>query len=135
MAYMSTEQKKSISALVKPVLKKYGIKATFSVHNHMSLVMTIKSGKINFIDSFVRTAGKRYPENFDANRVVTDIDVNPYWYQDHFDGIALKFLKEAFPLLNTGNYDNSDVQTDYFDRGFGVDVKIGKWDTPYILEA
>ncbi len=135
MAYVSKETKATIVSLVKPVLKKYGIKATFSVRNRMSLVMSIKSGKIDFIDSFVRTAGKRYPENFDATRVVKDIDVNPYWYHEHFDGIALKFLKEVFPLLNTGNFNHSDIQSDYFSVGFYLDVKIGKWDTPYVLEA
>jgi hypothetical protein len=37
--------------------------------------------------------------------------------------------------LNTGNHDNSDSQTDYFDVGWYVDVKVGKWNKPYIVEA
>jgi hypothetical protein len=63
------------------------------------------------------------------------VDVNPYWYHDHFDGKARKFLDEALRVLNTGNHDNSDSQTDYFDVGWYVDVKVGKWNKPYIVEA
>jgi hypothetical protein len=36
--------------------------------------------------------------------------------------------------MNGGNHDNSDVQTDYFDVGWYVDVNIGSWDKPYTLE-
>jgi len=32
-------------------------------------------------------------------------------------------------------YDNSDAQTDYFDTAYYVDVNVGKWDKPYIVEA
>jgi hypothetical protein len=63
------------------------------------------------------------------------VDVNPYWYKDHFDGKAKKFLDEALRVLNTGNHDNSDSQTDYFDVGWYVDVKVGKWNKPYIVET
>ena len=135
MAYVSQADKKTLVALVKPVCKKYGIKASFAVRHHMTLVMTIKSGKIDFIESFVRTCKKNNPNKFDASRIVKDVDVNPYWYKDQFDGVALEFLKEVFPLLNTGNYDNSDIQSDYFDCGWYVDVNIGKWNAPYILEV
>ena len=133
--YINQTTKQKIAALVKPVCKKYGIKASFAVRNHMSLVMTIKSGKIDFIESFVRTSKKNYPHNFDASRVIKDVDVNPYWYHNQFDGLALEFFNEVFPLLNVDNYDNSDVQSDYFDRGYGVDVRCGNWNKPYILEA
>jgi hypothetical protein len=37
--------------------------------------------------------------------------------------------------MNDGNHDRSDIQTDYFDVGWYVDVNIGRWNKPYILEA
>jgi hypothetical protein len=36
--------------------------------------------------------------------------------------------------MNMGNHDNSDIMTDYFDVGWYVDVNIGLWNKPYILE-
>jgi len=37
-------------------------------------------------------------------------------------------------VMNTGNWDKSDIQTDYFNVGWYVDVNIGKWNKPYIME-
>lgn len=130
MAYMSQERKKEIAETVKPILKKYGVKGTFGVDNHSTLVLTLKSGKIDFKKDLVLTDlfhGRNPAESY-------YMSVNPYWYQDHFSGKARKFLKEIIPLLNKGNHDNSDISTDYFDVGWYVDVKIGKWNKPYILE-
>ena len=62
-------------------------------------------------------------------------DVNPYHFQNHYDGVALEFMKEIFVAMNDGNWDKSDIQTDYFNVGWYVDVNIGKWDKPYIVEA
>jgi hypothetical protein len=57
--------------------------------------------------------------------------VNPYHYQNHFSGTAKKFLNEVMAAMNAGNHDNSDIQTDYFDVGWYVDVNIGQWNKPY----
>ena len=62
------------------------------------------------------------------------IQVNPYWYQDHFTGKAKAFLSEVIPAMNNGNHDNSDAMTDYFDVGWYVDVNIGNWKKPYTVE-
>jgi hypothetical protein len=35
----------------------------------------------------------------------------------------------------TGNHDRSDIQSDYFDVGWYVDVNIGSWNRPYEVEA
>ena len=37
--------------------------------------------------------------------------------------------------MDVGNYDNSDVQTDYFDTGWYIDINIGSWDKPYTVVA
>lgn len=55
MAYMNQETKAKIVAAVKPILKKYGIKASFGVRNHSTIVVNIKSGSIDFIGNFVET--------------------------------------------------------------------------------
>jgi hypothetical protein len=126
MAYMNQEKKKVIAAKLKPVLKKYGVKGTLSVRSHMSIVLNVKSGKIDFFND--------YGDIEDAKKF--GIQVNPYWFQDHFTGKAKEFLADAFDALKSaGYYNNSDAQIDYFDCAYFYDINIGKWNKPYSLEA
>jgi hypothetical protein len=133
MAYMNQEKKAVIAAKLKPILKKYGVKGTLSVRNHSSIVLNVKSGKIDFIENYLAD-GKCKDESF--VRRYGSVDVNPYWFQDHFTGVSKKFLTEAFDALKSaGYYDNSDAQTDYFDTAYYYDINIGKWNKPYALTA
>jgi hypothetical protein len=132
MAYMNQDKKAAIAPNVKAILKKYNVKGSLAVRNHSTLVLTVKSGSIDFINNFNKVASARYPDRF--NPAKDSLDVNPYWYKEHFDGKALAFLSELFPVMNKGNHDNSDIQSDYFDVGWYVDVNIGKWNKPYVLE-
>lgn len=136
MAYVSQELKKSIAPVIKTICKKYGVKATLAVRNHSTLVLNIKSGKIDFIGNSNRVCGADHYQvarGFKPNTSGHE-DVNPYHYKSHFDGQALSFLKEVIPAMNNGNHDNSDIQSDYFDVGWYIDVNIGKWDSPYIVD-
>ena len=137
MAHMNREMKAVIAAKIKPILAKYGVKGSLSVCNHSTIVLTLKSGKIDFIENLNRVCGSSHYQTSNGFRPATRdyVDVNPYWYKDHFDGKAKKFLDEALRVLNTVNHDNSDSQTDYFDVGWYVDVKVGKWNKPYIVES
>lgn len=133
MAYMNQEKKAIIAAKLKPVLKKYGVKGTLSVRNHSSIVLNVKSGKIDFIENYLAD-GKCRDESF--VRRYGSIDVNPYWFQDHFTGKSKAFLTEAFDALKSaGYYNNSDAMTDYFDTAYYYDINIGKWNKPYVLTA
>lgn len=140
MAYVSQDLKKSLAPAIKAVLKKYGVKGTLSVHNHSTLVLTIKSGSIDFIENFIKTdtdsmSGRKMSQDQIAYiRKNQSLDVNPYWYKEHFSGKAKSFLSELIPVMNKGNHNNSDIQTDYFDVGWYIDVKIGRWNKPYVLE-
>jgi len=125
MAYMNQEKKSVIASKLKPVLKKYGVKGTLSVRNHSSIVLNIKSGKIDFF--------KDYGDEADARKF--GIQVNPYWFHDHFDGKSKQFLTEAFDAMKSaGYYNNTDASIDYFDCAYYYDINIGKWNKPYVLE-
>ena len=124
MAYMNQEHKAKITALIKPVLKKYGVKATLAVRNHSTIVLNVKSGSIDFFSD--------YGDAEDARKF--GIQVNPYWFQDHFVGKSKAFLTEAFRALKGADwYDRSDAQVDYFDTAYYYDVNIGRWNKPYEL--
>ena len=135
MAYMNQERKNEIAPLVKRVLSKYGIKGTLSVRNHSTLVLTIKSGRINFCQNWFETVSthwQRFGQPLD--KVPTAIDVNVYHVDRDFSGRAKQCLTELLAVMNKGNWDNSDIQTDYFDRGWWTDIAIGRWNKPYVFE-
>ena len=137
---MSQEKKAMLAPAIKAICKKYGVKASIAVRNHSTLVLNIKQGRIDFIENFIETdanglSGKKMGQDqVDYIRKNRSLDVNPYWYKEHFSGRALNFLKEVIPAMNNGNHDNSDAMTDYFDVGWYIDVNIGRWDKPYALE-
>ena len=132
MAYMNQEKKSKIAAAIKPILAKYKLKGTLSVSNHMTIVLTIKSGSIDFIGNFNLTNAST-PRFQGAEK---SIQVNPYWYQEQFDGVAKAALSELVPAMKSADwYDRSDSRIDYFDTAYYVDVNVGKWDKPYEFNA
>jgi hypothetical protein len=113
MAYMTQEMKKDLSPAIKAVLKNNNLKGSISVRNHSTLIVTIKSGKFDF-------------ENEMVNGQVWNRDSN-------VPNAAYKaIINEIKDAMNVGNYDNSDIMTDYFDVGFYTDVRVGAWDKPYV---
>lgn len=114
MAYMNQERKQHIAAQLKPVLKRYGMKGTLKVRNHSTIVLTLKSGPIDF-------GG-------------TERSINTYWYHEHYSGVAREFLSEVMTaMLSAGWYDDSDASVDHFDTAYYVDVSVGAWKKPYVL--
>lgn len=132
MAYMSQSKKVQIAPRVKAILKKYGLKGSLAVQNHSTLVLNIKSGKIDFVGNYNQVSERC---NDGGRKADGYIQVNPYWYDEHFSGRAKQFIAEVIPAMNDGNHDNSDSMTDYFDVGWYIDVNVGRWDKPYVVEA
>ena len=133
MAFMSQEKKAKITPAVKVICKKYNVKASLAVHNHMTLALNIKSSPIDFIGNSNTVCGADFyqvAQGFKPNTSGSS-QINPYHFQNHYDGVALAFLTEVMAAMNVGNHDRSDSHRDYFDVGWYVDVNIGKWDAPY----
>lgn len=59
MAYVSQEFKKQVAPIIKKICDKYGVKASLAVSNHSTLVLNIKSAKIDFIKNYNETVEKR----------------------------------------------------------------------------
>jgi len=114
MAFVSQDKKKELAPQIKSVLKKYGMKGTIAVRNHMSLVVTLTEGVIDFeVDR----------DNF---------QVNPYWVSKHHTGVARDFLVELVDAMRGKDfYDNTDIMTDYFDVSHYIDIDVGRWNKPY----
>lgn len=133
MAYVSQETKASIVEAVKPILKKYGIKASFAVNHHSTFVLNIKSGILDFIANNNEACLKNYRN--ESQPVKDNINVNVYWIDEQFTDKPRDFLNEIMAAIKSaGNwFDKSDPMTDYFYTAFYIDINIGKWNSPYEL--
>jgi hypothetical protein len=132
MAYMNQDKKKVIKAALDKALKGTGVKFSLRVRNHMAISLNIKSAPVDFIANFNDTVAKQ-PGGFrNGSPAEKYLQVNQYWYKEHFSGKALELLQKAIPCLYAADYyDNSDAMTDYFDTAYYVDVNIGNWDKPF----
>jgi len=116
MAYINTETKTKIHTALKPIFKKYGIKATLARNSyHSTLVVNVVSGDINF--------GSTHQQ------------VNVYHVASHYEGKAKQFLNEILDTIKLVGewYDESNSQIDYFNTAFYIDINIGKYNKPYVL--
>ena len=131
MAWMNQERKAKIVKAAKPVLAKYGMKATFRCNRH-AITCTLKSGSIDFLAEM----NTDRPHNRPADvRQSYNFDINPYWYDEHYnDGTAKDFISEMICALKAADYyDRSDISTDYFDTAYYYNLKVGDWNKPYTL--
>ena len=140
MAYVSQELKAKLAPTIKAICKKYNVKATLAISTHSTLVLNIKEGKIDFIENYIQTdkdshIGRKMSEDQIAYiRKNRSLDVNQYWFQDHFSGKAKEFLAEIIPAMKGPDFfDHSDAQTDYFHCSHYIDINIGRWNKPYIV--
>ena len=113
---MSQENKKQLAPKITAICKKHGIKATLAVRHYSTLVLNVRSGKIEF-----------HPDEH--------YQVNTYHIETHYQDqpAALAFLTEVRDAMMEGNHDRSDILTDYFDVGWYIDINLGQWDKPYLL--
>lgn len=111
MAYMNQEKKSKLAPAIKAVLKKYKAKGSISVHNHATLIVTISESPFEIKDDYIQ--------------------VNDYYIDRDYSGKLARFLNELRDAMMTGNHDNSDVMTDYYDVGWYISINFGKWNKPY----
>jgi hypothetical protein len=123
MAYVSQADKKELAPAIKAVLKKYDMKATIAVRNRSTLVVKVKSGAIDFTDY-----ANPYQNGY--------IDVNVYWIDKHYSGVARDFLNELLDAMKGPKYFcDDDTMTDYFHRSHYTDIEIGQYNRAYVCTA
>lgn len=113
MAYMNQEKKAVIAANLKKVMPK-DWKYSLSVDNHSSIVLTIKSAPVDL---------NTYKHG----------QVNHYYLDDQFSGDTLDVMNKIKDALYSANYHNrSDIQSDYHDVAYYVNIHLGKWNKPFV---
>lgn len=137
MAYVSPEDKAKLAPGIKQVCEKYGVKATIAVRHHSTLVVTIKSGRLDFIGNFNRVAGALPRAQHNPFQPARDhLGVNHFWCHEHFDGRCKEFMAELIKAMKGPDFfDDTDTMTDYFHCKHYLSISVGKYDKPYVLEG
>jgi hypothetical protein len=98
--------------------------------------LTITEGKIDFISNFCENV-KAKRRQHDTQQVIDwvtkeqNISVNQYYLDSSFDGIALEYLEKAKSIMLVDHWDRSDIQSDYFNCAYYLNISIGRWNKPY----
>ena len=117
MAHITQENKAIIAAALKVALKDYpSVKYSLSIQDKMKIVCTISKG----------------PAYLDEKNVGSQ-QVNHYHIKTNFNPEAEEILTKIKECLRIGHYDNSDIQSDYFDCAWYIGINIGTWNKPYIV--
>ena len=127
MAFVSQEDKKKLAPAIKAVLKKYKMKGTLAIRHHSSLVCNIKSGALDVIGALpVGEYGRR-----------DYVQVNPYWISENYEcPTVVAFLTELKAAMEGPDFFcEDDSMTDYFFRSHYIDINVGTFSKPYVLEA
>ena len=127
MAFVSQEDKKKLAPAIKAVLKKYNMKGTLAIRHHSSLVCNIKSGALDVIGALpVGEYGRR-----------DYVQVNPYWISENYEcPTVVAFLTELKAAMEGPDFFcEDDSMTDYFFRSHYIDINVGTFSKPYVLEA
>ena len=124
MAYVDQAKKQKIAAALKLVVPT-GWKYSLAVDNHSTIVMTVAAAPFDLIGAF------KASDHFNP-KTATHITVNPHHIAAHVaDECVAEVLQKIVDALNTGNHDNSDLMTDYFDVGHYVTLQLGRWNKPF----
>jgi len=142
MAFMDQKRKAQLAPGIKAVLRKYGLKGSLRAGNHTSLSLTLTEGSLDLIGNAVAVLHREatlYPHDTKSKWILEaaanmlksqSMDVNPYHAKDEFTGVCQKAILELIEAMNVDNYDESDIQTDYFNVGWYIHLNVGRWDKP-----
>ena len=126
MAYIRKETVQEIRNALKKEFPNLKLSVRKNAHSS-TLEVTILKGDVDFFNEIKL-------DKFAYNPVKDGyIDVNPYWYHDHFEGKSLETLQKIEKTVKKlGNwFDHSDSMTDYFHTAFYIDYGIGSYKKPY----
>lgn len=120
MAFVTKELKAKIAASLKTVVPagwKYSLAV---VGDKTTISMTISSAPVDLINERKHNVADGY------------FSINHYRPEFDYTGETLEIIKSIISVLNLDNYNNSDVQSDYFDVGHYVELNVGKWNKHFI---
>ena len=67
MAYISQEDKKTLAPAIKAVFKKYGLKGSISIKNHITLCANVSAGRLDLLGAAKQVGSLRSTGYYQAN--------------------------------------------------------------------
>lgn len=115
MAYFTKEDKAVVAAKLKEFMPK-DWKYSLSVKDNSTIKMTISQA----------------PVSFEGITTEEYLDVNTRHAEKQFTNCQHKdLIVKVIETLNTGNYNESDSYTDYFDVGHYIALSFGTYKKPF----
>jgi len=133
MAYISTERVNEMRSEIKKLFpSKDGWKLSIRRRHYSTIVVDILSAPIDLITDYRNCLLKdKYNDNERLEvltRKITNFSINQYFMKDF---LYANIYDKIFSVLYKGHYDRSDIQTDYFDVSWYVDLNVGSWDKDF----
>ena len=129
MAFISQDDKKTLAPAIKAVFKKYGLKGSISIKNHMTLCANVSAGRLDLIGAADQIGGRPWNNHYQANAYgatnekYKDINIDIFNFYTE--------LKKA--MRGALWFDKSDLMTGYHHTAYFMDINIGRWNKPYQL--
>lgn len=135
MAYISTEDVKHIRNELKKELPQYKFSVVRDHHSSVTISL-MKGPAFNDYEYFDRYNNVTKTANLSDGE---HHQINQYHLEDFYGKENAEILSKidtisrTAPAKNGGKvwYNDSDIQTDYFDIAYYVHINVGKWNKPY----
>ena len=135
MAYISTEDVKHIRNELKKELPQYKFSVVRDHHSSVTISL-MKGPAFNDYEYFDRYNNVTKTANLSDGE---HHQINQYHLEDFYGKENAEILSKidtisrTAPAKNGGKvwYNDSDIQTDYFDIAYYVHISVGKWNKPY----
>tara|TARA_B100000927_G_scaffold158941_1_gene128051 strand:+ start:169 stop:573 length:405 start_codon:yes stop_codon:yes gene_type:complete len=132
MAYISQEDKKTLAPAIKAVFKKYGLKGSISIKNHITLCANVSAGRLDLIGAANLATNVNRPLTSGYYQANAYGATNPKYKDINID--IFNFYEELKKAMRGALwFDKSDLMTDYHHTAYFMDINIGRWNKPYQL--
>jgi len=140
MAYISTDDVKHIRNELKKELPQYKFSVVRDHHSSVSIALMKGPAFKDYeyfdrYDNVTKTANLGDGEHYQINQ----FHLEDFYGKENAEILSkIDKIAHTAPAKNGGKvwYNNSDIQTDYFDIAYYVHISIGKWNKSYeIVEA
>lgn len=119
MAYVQKNQTKEVkTALEAKFPKSEGWEFSVTKEHHSTLKVAIMRAPLDLIERTDEYAVENQYQDF-----------NVYHLSNYRNAEVLLQIKE---IANAGNFDKSDIMTDYHHVGFYLSISAGKWNKPFV---
>lgn len=129
MAYVSAEKSKAVRMALKAKFPGW----KFSVRkSHGSMYVTVLAAPLDLKADRVIPYHERDNAWIGQELEKGNVSVNNYRIDSQWQGESLAALQAINAICNDGNWDKSDIQSDYFNVGWYVNIEFGNWDKPFV---